>query len=97
MARDMQGALGDTLLEEKHYFIANFQVTENAGQYKATNHAFKLLFTPNTHVMEQQYDIPQHPYTFMSIVDVLKSRKRNFAEYLIGLTLIHMLFIFNLC
>lgn len=84
MARDIQGNLGDSLTEGKHYFVANFQVTENAGSYKATAHAFKLLLSPSTHVVEAVYPIPRNPYTFMDVVDVLKSRERNFAEHLIG-------------
>ena len=84
MARDIQGKLADTLIEGKHYFVANFQVTENLGAYKATAHPYKLLLSPSTYVMEAEYVIPRNPYCFMSVVDVLKSREGDFAEYLIG-------------
>lgn len=88
MARDIQGMLENTLAEGKHYFIANFQVFENGGQYKACHQPFRLLFSPSTHVHEEHYDIPQHPYTFLSIADVLQSKEVNFADHLIGWTLI---------
>lgn len=74
----------DTLHEGKHYYVANFQVTDNSGSYKATTHAFKLLLSPSTYVMESEYDIPKNPYSFMTIVEVLKSKETQFAEQLIG-------------
>ena len=85
MARDIQGGLANTLIEGKQYFIANFQVFENGGQYKACDHLFRLLLSPTTHVHEENYDIPPHPYSFMPIVEVLKSREIGFAEHLIGI------------
>ena len=84
MARDIQGHLAETLLEGKHYYVANFQVLENSGSYKATAHAFKLLLSPSTYVMEDHFDIPLNPYSFMSVVGVLKSKEYDFAEHLIG-------------
>lgn len=84
MARDLHENFENTLAEGKQYYVANFQVIENSGSYKATAHRFKLVLSPSTYVMEAQYDIPSNPYTFMPIVDVLKSKELQFAEHLIG-------------
>lgn len=84
MARDLEGKLADMLCEGKHYYVANFQVMENSGSFKATRHNFKLVLSPSTHVMESEYNIPKNPYSFISVVDVLKSKERDYAEHLIG-------------
>lgn len=85
MARDIEEHFPDTLQEKQHYFIANFQVLDNMGQYKATDHSYKLLFSASTHVHRVVLeDIPLNPYSFMPIAEILKSDVNTYAEQLIG-------------
>lgn len=84
MNRNSNDTFRQTLDEGKIYFIANFVVSQNSNQYRATTHQFKIILTQQTYAREESGNIPLHAYSFLSILDILKSQERNFADYLIG-------------
>ncbi|XP_028752988.1 uncharacterized protein LOC114712607 [Neltuma alba] len=65
------------------YFMANFVVSPNNKEYRATNHAFKLTLGTYTYVKEVLAQIPEYSYHFFPIRDIIKMKESNHVDYLI--------------
>ncbi|KAL3027954.1 hypothetical protein AAZX31_03G086100 [Glycine max] len=61
------------------YIIQSFEVEINSGQYKATHHAFKIIFVKTTKIM--LHEIPETVYNF-TMFDVIVNSSTT-PDYLI--------------
>ncbi|KAK9682522.1 hypothetical protein RND81_10G079800 [Saponaria officinalis] len=65
-------------------YLANFRVYENGGDYRATKHPFKIVFSPKTtRSSTTSTIIPAHVMDFTSFNDILDQRLDS--KYLIGI------------
>ena len=63
--------------------MENFEVDANRGQYRTTNHDYRLAFTKATRVTQQDMsEIPNHVYNFTAFDDILNVTAS--PGYLIG-------------
>lgn len=68
----------EKLFEGKTYFMHNFKVVSNEGQYRVCEHPFKLLFTSGTIIIES--DVPSIPvcaYAFKDFGAVISGDYRQ--------------------
>ena len=72
------------VMEGYTYRVANFVVALNEWLYRATNHVFKLMFTPRTHVVERSNFFMDFPNKFWNLDDVIRVDKEKNIDYLIG-------------
>ncbi|KAI9112707.1 hypothetical protein K1719_016373 [Acacia pycnantha] len=56
-----------SIKEGQIYKFANFEVTSNVNQYRATSHPFKITFTTQTYSAEDIATIPSYAYSFFPI------------------------------
>ncbi|KAI9105197.1 hypothetical protein K1719_022726 [Acacia pycnantha] len=54
------------------YKFANFEVTSNVNQYRASSQPFKITFTPRTSSAEAIATIPTYAYSFFHIPEIMK-------------------------
>lgn len=66
------------------YLMANFSVSPNKAQYRATSHRFKIGLSKHTLVEEVNEDLPLYSYSFVALDYVNKIKGRNEIENLIG-------------
>ena len=66
------------------YVIQNFEVEKNSGQYKATQHAFKINFVKATKITAHKIlEIPETMYNFTMFDTIVNGYAR--PDYLIGI------------
>ncbi|XP_028766670.1 uncharacterized protein LOC114724483 [Neltuma alba] len=73
----------NSCIEGTTYFFANFVVSSNVTQYRATNHPFKINFTQQTFVRIEPNVNPSLSFSLMKIQDILKNTEHNHVDYLI--------------
>jgi len=72
----------DELKEESCYIMENFEVDANRGQYRATDHEYRLAFMKATRVTQQDMlEIPKYVYNFTAFDDILN--RTTSPDYLI--------------
>lgn len=72
------------VVEGHTYKIANFIVTKNEGLYRATQHEFKMVLTPRTHVAERENFTMDFPMTFLELSDIVNLSPDSKPDYLVG-------------
>ncbi|KAI9095713.1 hypothetical protein K1719_026273 [Acacia pycnantha] len=72
-----------SIVEGQIYKFANFEVTSNVNQYRATSHPFKITFTPRTSSAEDNATIPSYAYSFFPIPEIMKIDFRHPVDKLI--------------
>ncbi|XP_028797693.1 replication protein A 70 kDa DNA-binding subunit-like [Neltuma alba] len=70
-------------LEGRIYFIANFSVSANSKEYRATNHPYKITLGALTYIQEKNAPIPEYSYNFFPIAEILEVEPKNNIDYLI--------------
>lgn len=70
--------------EGKTYFISNFEVIDNAKEYRATPHAFRLLFSAATFVREQSVDFPVKHFDFVPLDEIANANESSYPNYFVG-------------
>ncbi|KAK4275761.1 hypothetical protein QN277_018791 [Acacia crassicarpa] len=73
------------IIEGQIYKFANFEVTLNVNQYRATIHPFKITFTCRTFSVEDIATIPSYAYSFYPISEILKIDYRHPVDNLIDM------------
>ncbi|KAI9123064.1 hypothetical protein K1719_005953 [Acacia pycnantha] len=61
-----------SIVEGQIYKFANFEVTSNVNQYRASSHPFKITFTPRTSSAKAIATIPTYAYSFFPIPEIMK-------------------------
>lgn len=89
----IQGSIvGKGLYEKSHdlkhegrtYCITNFEVIDNAKDYKATPHYYRLLFSASTYVKEESNEVNDEHTNFTPLSDVAGAEETCFPDYFIG-------------
>ncbi|XP_054789830.1 replication protein A 70 kDa DNA-binding subunit B-like [Prosopis cineraria] len=70
------------LVEGQSYFIANFEVSLNNNQYKATTHPFKITFSQQTFVKDEVANIPPYKFDFLPLSEIMKQTESSYIDYL---------------
>lgn len=65
----------NTVQEGKTYCISNFEVIDNAKDYKATPHPFRILFSGSTHVKDCHAEITVGRFQFMPLGEIVKAEE----------------------
>ncbi|XP_028752889.1 uncharacterized protein LOC114724812 [Neltuma alba] len=71
------------IIEGQTYFFANFEVSPNVNQYRATTHPFKITLTPRTRVAGKLASLPSYSYSFFPLADIVKLDQSHVIDYLI--------------
>ncbi|KAI9127329.1 hypothetical protein K1719_001888 [Acacia pycnantha] len=74
-----------SIVEGQIYKFANFEVTSNVNQYRASSHPFKITFTPRTSSAEAIATIPTYAYSFFPIPEIMKIDFLHPVDKLIGM------------
>ncbi|KAI9124152.1 hypothetical protein K1719_005452 [Acacia pycnantha] len=84
-----------SIKEGQIYKFANFEVTSNINQYRATSHPFKITFTSQTYSVEDEdiATIPSYAYSFFPIPEIMKIDFRHPVDNLIGM--LYFIFVFS--
>ncbi|XP_028757320.1 uncharacterized protein LOC114754709 [Neltuma alba] len=83
LTKSLHDKFRHSIIEGETYFFANFEVSANVSQYRATTHPFKITITPRTHVAEKIAIVPSYSYSFFPLAEIEKLNEKHNIEYLI--------------
>ncbi|XP_028789424.1 uncharacterized protein LOC114745433 [Neltuma alba] len=83
MNRNMHDRFRTSIIEGRTYFMANFVVSDNLNQYRATSHPFKITITPQTYITDHEAAIKPYSYSFFPIPEILKATPAHHVLFLI--------------
>ena len=74
----------DLIHEGRTYCITNFEVIDNAKDYKATPHCYRLLFSIATHVKEESTELNVDRHHFIPLAEVAGAEEACYPDYFVG-------------
>ncbi|XP_028803903.1 uncharacterized protein LOC114758973 [Neltuma alba] len=83
LTKSLHDKFRHSIIEGETYFFANFEVSTNVSQYRATINPFKITITPRTHVAEKIAIVPSYSYSFFPLAEIEKLNEKHNIEYLI--------------
>ncbi|XP_028787093.1 uncharacterized protein LOC114743047 [Neltuma alba] len=80
--RNIMARYKTNIVEGNTYLFANFIVSQNGNQYRASTHPFKITFTPQTFFADHNVSLPAYSYSFFPISEILKATPEHHVQHL---------------